>query len=59
MKLPKVGSKWRSGNFKHFYVKAVVELEGHTWVYYGEYGTDREYSCYLESFLERFSEELV
>jgi hypothetical protein len=56
MKLPKVGSKWWSGDSKTFYIKAVVELEGKTWVYYGEYGSDREYSCYLESFLERFTE---
>ena len=56
MKLPNNGSKWWSGDNKTFYIKAVIELEGHTWVYYGEYGTDQEYSCYLESFLERYSE---
>jgi hypothetical protein len=56
MKLPEVGSKWWSGNIKSFYVKSVIELEGNTWVHYGEYGTDKEYSCYLESFLHRFSE---
>lgn len=54
----RVGSKWWSGNNKIFYVKAVVELEGNTWVYYGEHGTNREYSCYLESFLGRFKEML-
>jgi len=53
---PRVGSKWWSGNGKIFYVKSVVDLEGNVWVYYSEHGTDREYSCYLESFLERFKE---
>jgi hypothetical protein len=52
----RVGSKWWSGNGKIFYVKSVVALEDNTWVYYVEQGTDREYSCYLESFLERFKE---
>lgn len=50
-----VGSKWSGSDRKIFYVKAVVELEGHTWVHYGEWGTDREYSCYQESFLSRFT----
>ena len=52
----KIGSKWWSGTEKSFYIKAIVELEGKTWVYYGEFGADQEYSCYLESFLERFKE---
>ena len=59
MKLPNVGSKWWAGSSKHFYVKEVIELESRTWVHYREHGTDREYSCYVESFLERFSEAPV
>jgi hypothetical protein len=54
--IPKIGSKWWNGNNKSFYVKAVIELEGNTWIHYGEFGNDKEYSCYLESFLERFKE---
>lgn len=59
----KVGSKWWDGKEKYFRVLAVVEAEGHTWVHYRD---DRgikvpaieckEYSCYQESFVERFSE---
>ena len=56
MKLPEVGSKWWSGDSKIFYVKSVIELEGHTWVHYGEFKNGKEYSCYLESFLQRFAE---
>jgi len=52
--LIKEGSKWSGSNNKVFYVKAVVVLEGNTWVHYGEWGNDREYSCYQESFLSRF-----
>lgn len=50
-----VGSKWAGNDRKVFYIKAIVDIEGHTWVHYGEYGTDREYSCYRESFLSRFT----
>ena len=51
----KEGSKWSGGDSrKVFYVKAVIELEGNVWVHYGEHGTDREYSCYQESFEARF-----
>jgi hypothetical protein len=53
--LVKEGTKWAGQDRKIFYVKAVVELEGNVWIHYGEYGTDREYSCYQESFVSRFS----
>jgi hypothetical protein len=56
MKLPEVGSKWWSGDAKIFYVKSVIELEGNTWIHYGEFSNGKEYSCYLESFLQRFAE---
>jgi len=55
----KEGSKWvgNSSNDK-FHVIHVIELDGHTWVHYikensPEHG-NREYSCYIESFLQRF-----
>lgn len=54
--IPEIGSKWWGGQTKTFYVKALVELEGKTWIYYGEHNSDKEYSCYLESFLQRFTE---
>ena len=57
--LPKDGSKWSStGGNDVFHVLHTIEIDGHTWVHYvkdtakgNEY---REYSCYVESFLERF-----
>lgn len=59
----KVGSLWWGGSDKKFRVLSVTDVDGHTWVHYRE---DRgykvpvleckEYSCYLESFLERFRE---
>jgi hypothetical protein len=54
----KEGSKWEAADGAKFHVIHVVELEGHTWVHYIKENTNedsiREYSCYLESFLQRF-----
>jgi hypothetical protein len=57
----KVGSKWSgSSNTNIFRVIHVIELEGHTWIHYikekAPEDTNREYSCYEESFLSRFRE---
>jgi hypothetical protein len=56
----KEGSLWHSLD-KHFRVISVTEIDGHTWVHYREdRGIKvprlecREYSCYQESFLQRF-----
>jgi hypothetical protein len=55
------GSKWVgvTGNDK-FHVIHVVELDGHIWVHYikenAPEDSNREYSCYEESFLSRFRE---
>ncbi len=57
----KIGSVWRTTDDKRFRVINVVEAEGHTWVHYrnelpGFNQTEaKEYSCYVESFVERFS----
>jgi hypothetical protein len=59
MKLVKEGSRWWSGGEKKFLVLAVIERDGHTWVHYRDdhvQQENREYSCYLESFLQRFTE---
>jgi hypothetical protein len=54
----KEGSRWTGNNGDLFHVLSVVELEGHTWVHYikekAPEGSNREYSCYIESFLSRF-----
>jgi hypothetical protein len=59
-KLPKQGSKWRGNDRDVFHVIQTVELEGHTWVHYIKENAKnpQEYSCYLESFLQRFNEIL-
>ncbi len=51
------GTKWNSPDGKEFVVIHVIEQEGHTWVHYRDNRRDepREYSCYIESFLSRFS----
>ena len=54
----KEGSMWAGNDHKKFIVISTTEVNGHNWVYYRESGrTDepREYSCYEESFIQRFS----
>jgi hypothetical protein len=60
MKIPKDGSRWGSDN-NIFHVLHTIELEGQMWIHYikettKETNEPREYSCYVESFLERFRE---
>jgi len=50
----KEGSRWLGNDRKVFTVISVVELEGHTWVHYRD--NEREYSCYQESFEQRFQQ---
>jgi len=62
-KLPKDGSRWAGADRDVFHVLHTIELEGHIWVHYiretvKEDGRPREFSCYLESFLSRFTEIL-
>jgi hypothetical protein len=53
----KEGSRWWNGSDKKFIVLHTVEAEGHTWVHYREAigNPPKEYSCYKESFVQRFS----
>lgn len=55
----KQGSKWDDGKGKIFRVIQIVQIEGHTWIHYIKDNTPedetREYSCYQESFLSRFT----
>lgn len=55
-----VGSKWVGSGNDRFRVLHVIELEGHTWIHYIKDNvsedSNREYSCYQESFLTRFRE---
>jgi hypothetical protein len=55
----KNGSKWFSSNQKVFVVISTATIEGKDWVYYrAEQPVDHlpsEFSCYVESFLSRFT----
>lgn len=55
---PENGSRWTAYDGNTFHILAVVDIEGHTWVHYVKEGTEspQEYSCYLESFLSRFTQ---
>ena len=54
----KVGSKWVGNEDNIFRVIHVIELDDHTWIHYikenAPEDSNREYSCYEESFLSRF-----
>ena len=62
MNKPKSGSRW-SGHGSHeiFRVLSIIEMnDGHIWVHYcKDNDGEQNYSCYLESFLERFTETTV
>ena len=60
MKIPKNGSRWVGhGSHEEFLVLHTIELGGRTWIHYREKDNgEREYSCYVESFIERFKEIL-
>jgi len=58
----KEGSIWWAGDSKKFRVISVVEAAGHIWVHYREEPQRwkpanelKEFSCYQESFVQRFS----
>ena len=60
MNMIKKDSKWNDGGGKIFRIIDIVQIEGYTWIHYiKENARDdetREYSCYLESFLSRFTQ---
>jgi hypothetical protein len=60
----KEGSKWTDGHGNVFHVLSVNTVEDHEWVHYikEEHNKllerlpgENEYSCYLESFVSRFT----
>ena len=59
MKIPKIGSRWVGQNgYVIFRILNTIEMDdGHTWVHYClDADGEQTYSCYVESFLERFTE---
>lgn len=50
---------WSDVEGKKFRIIKVIEIDEQIWIYYASKGKEpyQEYSCYLESFLERFKEE--
>ena len=55
------GSLWKGNDREKFVVISVTKIDNHTWIHYRDDGkTDqpREYSCYEESFIQRFSPAL-
>lgn len=56
MEKVEAGSVWVGGTSREkFVVITVSEVSGNTWVHYRTENTNKEYSCYLDSFIQRFS----
>jgi len=57
----KEGSVWEGSDRKQFLVLHTIEKDNHVWVHYRQNGKDnnQEYSCYVESFVNRFREVLT
>jgi hypothetical protein len=56
---PNTGSKWVSQDGIRFRVLSTIWLDDGHWVHYIKESTGseaREYSCYVESFLSKFTE---
>lgn len=54
----KIGSRWTSSDHSTFIVLHEIELDDHIWIHYREETGSpepREYSCYRDSFLARFT----
>lgn len=52
------GSRWTSNDQNQFVVLHVIDYQGNTWVHYRQDQIIEpiEYSCYVESFLQRFTQ---
>ena len=52
------GTLWAGKDRKKFIVISTAVVDGHKWIYYRDEvspNESREYSCYEESFLQRFT----
>ncbi len=54
----KEGTRWWGADGKKFHVIHRIELEGNIWIHYisEDKENPKEYSCYEESFLSRFTQ---
>lgn len=51
------GTRWRGVSNHVIVIYEIKAEDGHEWIYYrdADVDTPREYSCYKESFLDRYS----
>lgn len=54
IKPPKPGSMWEGSDSAKFRVIENVYTGDHLWVYYIRVNDSKEFSCYVESFFQRF-----
>jgi hypothetical protein len=55
------GSRWKDSNYETYVVIDIANINGKNWIYYrldrmSDENKTREFSCYEESFVARFTE---
>jgi hypothetical protein len=55
--LPKLNSKWKSSNHVSFLVEQLEKTDAGIFVHYKRCHDNSSYSCLVEAFLSRFSED--
>jgi len=50
-----VGSKYKDANGREFEITYVDHNMNGSWVHYTEVGTDKQFSCLIDAFKERFT----
>ena len=50
-----LNSVWRDSSGKEFYIEMIDHTADGSWIHYRAVGTDREYSCLIDAFKERFT----
>ena len=53
-----IGSKWTTREGSHFVVNNIVVDPQGTWVHYSRYGSDRQYNCLIDAFINRFVKDI-
>ena len=53
--IDKLSKYWLSSNHQEFELINVYTQDGAKWARYRDILNDREYTCYLEAFLQRFT----
>lgn len=54
--IPNIKSKWTDSKGTTFYVNRVEHVDNQLWVHYTKTTTNDIYNCFVEAFVNRFTE---